>query len=1006
MKTAKLVLCTLACSTALASPAPRLDGFVNDAFWSEKSRTWTLFDAAQPGSVARCYLGYDDQYLYFAADVTDTNVVGANRTAKSKAWEDDAIKLLVHTGDPDATRWTGETVSYTFSATGGITWSRGPLPEPLDPALENTWPPNWDSQLDWAVGLKPGTAPNAAGTADKGYAVEARIPWAELRTRAPFQPGATINICIVNINRPEMALPGGKPISSVPSDRTVTPGNPGTWERVAMDWYGPLPIRGLVKPLPMWLGSPSGEYDRYKSDETDLQGLWWNREHWQACFARMRSQNMNALVLRHTNPGTGLLEPAKAQTRPAATLGEAVAGSGWFPPAEFERCRDQFRWILAEAEQAGIRVHLMLSNEGLPPARPASRPASAAADDAAPEAGAIAGIAQRLLETYPALAGIVAGSGFNSPGTLAELAEAMRARAGAAGSAPADSADVPRELWIFTTGLDAGQAAQVSDRFAHVRLLHSLQGPHWHMPLARADLNLYNRQVQQLSGTAGHRVPSIVLGSMHGALAYVFWADPQWARTLMLDIRNQGHQGFLLDDGPGDHEVGREALFEYAYNAGQGFSTERWQSRLQLYGVGEYAGQLLEAMQHASAIVPESLLLISHPSERFMPQFGSLLVQYTALPTYSAFFAADQPSDLRSRLLPPLGPAWNDPVWGRPVASIRGEADGSAAPDAVSAHDIAANLTHHVDACKSLLPGLRHLKSASPEQAAALSRLLDEIEFNVMLGEHMAFKIRSAIGFEQYRSRRGRAVDCVQPLQKSVNAWESLARIAARLYPDPVPHWELQVVSPPPWTPELLDRSFIRTAGHWRDQLRRFERELSLVRDSTANASSLGVLPLWDHVSAVPEDRRQTRFVFDFEQADARLNLLPGSTVAEGQPAAIIGKKGLVVDTRQMPAGRHEVFLTDPAHVPLMSLQPYQIAIIYRVIDPGSGPQPFEIGVRPAVGGEPIGDHRTWTAPPGHTSSRILQVPAPAQDGNVVYIATNSPAAIAIDAIMISQVMP
>jgi len=122
-----------------------LDGFVNDLFWTENSRTWTLRDASQPDSVARCFLGYDAQYLYFAADVADTNVVGANRTPKSKPWEDDAIRLLLHFGDRNARQWTGETFCYTFSATGGVTWTRGPLPAAADSAsVETGWPPQWN----------------------------------------------------------------------------------------------------------------------------------------------------------------------------------------------------------------------------------------------------------------------------------------------------------------------------------------------------------------------------------------------------------------------------------------------------------------------------------------------------------------------------------------------------------------------------------------------------------------------------------------------------------------------------------------------------------------------------------------------------------------------------------------------------------------------------------------------------------------------------------------------
>jgi hypothetical protein len=1002
-------------SAAFGSPAPSVDGFVNDPFWSEKARAWTLFDPAHPDTVARCFIGYDDQFLYFAADVADTNVVGTNRTPKSKAWEDDAIKLLLHTGNSRSNQWTAETVSYTFSATGAVTWARGPLPADANPDVESTWPPPWNSTMNWAVCFKPGTTPNVTGTPDRGYGVEARIPWTELGVRPPFKPGATLGVCILNVCRPELSVAQAKPISSVAAAREITPGNPSLWQQLRMDWYGPLSTRGLVKPLPLWLGSPAQEYAGYRSAETDPQGRWWDRDQWKTRLDRMRSQNLNTLVLRHTNPWTGLLAPASAETRPAASLREAIGTQGWFKPEDFARCRDQFNWILTEAEKSNIRVYLMLADEEPNLVAPASTQPSAATQPggSATQAGlpdpdaarALASMTRQLFATYPDLAGLAAGRGFNSPDVLEALAEAMPV-------IPADSvaetaaARPPAELWVWSAGIAPHDVLPVLKRYPHVQLMHPLQGAHWYKPLADSACQRFTREVEQLGGSPASPVASITVGSMRSSLGYLFWADPQWARTLMLDLRNQGHQGFLLDSGRGEHGLAREALFEYAYNAGQRFSPQRWESRLQAYGVGEYAGQLLEAMQHASAIIPEALLLLNEPSSRFMPQFGLLLAHYTQLPSYSANANAAEPVDVRARLLPKLGPTWPDPVWGRVVASIRNEAEGNVPPDSVTPADVAGNISRRVQACNSLLPGLRHIKPQSPEQAAQLNTLLDEIELNIALGDHIANKIQAARGYEQYKARRGRAVDCVQPLQKSVEAWAKVSEISDRLYPQPVTYWQSQPVSAPPWSVDYLQRNYVAAYGKWSDQLRRFERELNYIREVANGPATEATLPLWDHVNAAPEEKRQTRFVLDFEQPDTRCNILAGASVAEGDETRIAGKKSLLVDTRQLPPGRHEVFVTDPGHIPLMSGLKYQISLIYRVMDGGAaGLEPFEIGVRPAVGGPALGDRPYWTAPNGYLGARMLQVPPPAQDGNVVFVATTSPAAILIDSICIAQIV-
>lgn len=996
---ASVIYCLIS-AFAVGSPAPSIDGFVNDPFWSEKGRTWTLFDPQHPETVARCFLGYDDQYLYFAADIKDTNVVGTNRTAKSRAWEDDAIKLLLHTGDSQATEWTDKTFAYTFSAIGGVNWMRGPLPADADPSLEPGWPSSWDSEMKWAVVLKAGTMPNVTGKPDNGYAVEARIPWSELGLRTPFRSGSTISVCIVNICRPDMSLSDGKPNSSVPAAREVTPLIPNLWERVPMDWYGPLAMRGMIEPLPLWLGSPDRDYEAFKSGENGAASLWWNRSHWTARLDRMRSLNMNTLVLRHTNPWTGLAAAAQAETQPAGTIQELIDRTGWFSPDEFERVRDQFRWILSEAQDRGIRVFLLLANEQATSCpTPGTQP-----DTARTEAQALSHLARQLAELYPNLAGLGAGEGYNSPDVIKALAGGLHSVA-PAGTQPtaADGAPTGPELLVWSEGVEPALIGELADQYPGTQVIQPLQGAHWYQPLADSGLQKFARQVEAArSKPAGEPVPHAAVGSLRGALSYVFWADPQWARTLMLDIRNQGLNGFLLDGGPGEHPLAREALFEYAYNAGRRFSVQRWESRLKVYGVEEYAGQLLEAVQHASAVVPELLLLLYDDDPRFMPQFGLLLVHYTELPSYSAFLDEDQPADLRAQHLGSVGPAWPNPVWGRPVATIRSEADRSASGEAVSAWKMAANISSHVEACNSLLPGLRHLKPPSPEQTTELTRLLDTIEFNVVLGHHVASRIKAATGWEQYKARRGRRIDCIQPLQESVEAWRKLCELAERLHDQPVPYWQSQPVSPPPWSKDYLHRTYVPVVGHWCDQLPRFERELNLIRAAMESTDEVRTLPLWDHVNAVPDDKRQTRFVIDFEAPDDRCHILLGASTSH-EPR-LIGKQSLLIDTRGMPEGRHEVFTTDVGHVPLMSAQKYQVALMYRVIDPGDGDEPFEMGVRSATGGPSIGDHLTWAAPQGHIGSRILQVPPPEQDGNIFYIATRAGAAVIIDEIQIAQI--
>ncbi len=1038
MRAAHITICILALSVPcalLAGPTPSIDGFLSEPFWATQARSWTLHDPAQPDDFARCYIGYDDQFLFFAADVWDGNVVGINRAQKSKAWEDDAIKLMLHLGDPNATRWT-DTWSFTFSAMGGATWCRGPLPANIDPNTEPGWPPSGSTSMLWAVGLKAGTNPNITGTRDMGYVVEARIPWIELGFRPPFKSGSTLGLCLVNMNRPEMALPGGRPLSSVAAARQIHPTNPSLWERVRMDWQGPLSTRGLVEPLPLWLGSASLEFEAFKTAETDSRGPWLDRSQWTTRLANMRGQNLNTLLLRHTDPLRGLLSSAPAgqvpDTRPAQSAPAEMGRSGWFSADTFARHQDQFRWILAEARKNGINVYLMLDNQDAWSARvPATQPASQPASDRAlaPTQASIRQAIALLVRTYPELTGLAAGEGYNTPAMLEAIAAGLPQRPPAATSSgpaaatqstsPARSpASLPvdppstaaADLLVWTGGVSPEFAARLSSWHPAIQWLHQLEGGQWFKPLVEPDAARFLRAVQAHgSAREASGVSGVVLGSLRGASSYLFWADPQWIRTLLMDVRNQGLDGFLLEVGPGEHSLAREAVADYAYNIGRQYSPQRWESRMRLFGAGDYSAQLLELMQHASAIMPELQLVLHDNSARFMPQFGLLLPHYLHMPSY---LVNPEPGDVgdHGRLMPALGIAWPSPVWDRGIAGIQDAVARVAPPDAIAAADIIQNLARHVNAGQSLLPALRHLTPNDPEQAARLSALLDAIEFNMTIGEHTRWKLEAAHAWAQYKARRGRSIDVTQPLGKSVEAWSRVAALADRLYPVPVAYWQSQPVSPPPWSPAYLRSTYVPLRGHWREQLWYLQREYELIMQTISAEGSAADLPLWDLVHAAPGDKRQTRFVLDFDKPDRRYQLRDGASIITDAAQRISGDASMLIDTRQMPAGWHEVFTTDGGLVPLVGLQKYQVLLAYRVIDAGQPDpadpvaEPFEMGFRPINAYAPLGDHKFWTAPNGFTGVRVLQVPPPRQDGNVLYIALRRPAAVIIDQIQIAQI--
>lgn len=1022
MKAAPLLVCALipaACglvlvpATARAVQPPGIDGFVNDAFWPARARMWSLYDPSHPEDYARCYVGYDEKWLYFAADVADGNVLGNNHTPKSKAFDDDAIRLLLHFGDDSATSWTAGTLSFTFSAMGGCTWTRGPLPEAVPADAEPDWPPTTDSGVVWAVSLKPGTVPNASGPRDRGYAIEARIPWSELGIHPPFKPGTTAKVCIVNLNRPEMTLPGGRPLSTCASQRELTPRNPSTWPTLQLDWNTALAVRGLVWPLPLHMGSADPAAQAYRTAETDPHGAWLDRDRWSRKLRRMRGLNLNTLVLRHSDPLRGLLGP---DTRLVASAPAPFGQPGWFADSHSKH-REQFAWILDEAERNDIRIYLLCDkSEVYDPPTPTSQPADAPQPDPQEKRRRVERAIHRLFVAYPKLAGIAAGDGYDSPAMLEAItAGAKLAAEGTPLTQPAPASMEPSppriapEVLVWTQDVPPKLVRGLVDSYAGVRLLCPLQKRQWYKPVIDARTIDFVADVEQCGQTAPvNPVRGIVLGSLRGPLNHLFWADPAWARMLTAQIRNQDMDGFLLEVSDGSHGgLAREMIATYAFSAGQDYSPQRWEARLRALGVGDYAGQLLEAMQHGSAIMPEALMLLHDDSDRYMPQFGMLLVEYLEKSAYRA--AAGDSLGERGRLMPELPVGWTNPLWDRDVTSIGQAAARTAPPDGVRVQEIIVRIGQHVDACKGILSSLRHLELEDADQARRLSGILDAIELNALIGDHMRHKMQAALAWARYKERRSRLPNVLGPLKESVDVWEEVVKVADRLYNSPVVYWQAQPVSAPPWTPRQVEASRVPVRGGWRDQLRAFQREYHLIEQATSIDGSRGHLPLWDQVHAAPNEKCQTRFVIDFEKPDNRYRLGEGASTTNEADWRLIGKTSLLVDTRSMPNKWHEVFTTDPGLVPLGSGVKYQVLVAYRIIDPGQTDdnvaEPFEIGIRPLNTYAPLGDHRCWTGPAGYTSVRAVQVPPPAQDGNVLYIATRRPAAIVIDQIQIARII-
>jgi hypothetical protein len=407
--------------------------------------------------------------------------------------------------------------------------------------------------------------------------------------------------------------------------------------------------------------------------------------------------------------------------------------------------------------------------------------------------------------------------------------------------------------------------------------------------------------------------------------------------------------------------------------------------------------------------MPAFVRLIYSQSDRYMPQFGLTFAHYLHMPTVSSH-PLDQPGQSHSTTQPaPLTDrqGFNFQTTEH-VIDIQASAMLPHPSDAESAIDIARQINTSVLFCKTLLTGLRHCESPTPQQQKALNHLLDHVEMTVLIGEHSANRIDAALAWARLARGEGKVSDCVIPLDRSVEAWKKVVEIAANLYPEPVDYWQSRFVSVPPWSAAQLAESYEHVRGHWSDMLPVFERELNLIRQSLSMNRSQRNLPMWDLLTAEPWANLHSIHRIGFEhsgEADPRYAIHEGTSIVS-DPALVLSEgHSLAIDTTDMSDETHLVFETLPSFATLPAGRPLQINFVYRVIDRGQPfNTPFECGIYDKETDTMLGERPRWGAPTGHVAPRVIHVPPLDSDQYRVGFVVHGRAAIVIDLLNIQYI--
>jgi len=180
-----------------AAQAPAIDGKLDDEAW-KNAATWTdiyPFNKADAGGPQTTWrVTWDDQYLYFAFDCVDPDVVAPERKRDEAVYADDCVEMFILPDFQFRTYW-----EIVIAPNGSVFDS-------VECKDVDRWGCNLDPTQDVA-GLKHaqtvrGTI-NKSDDNDEGYIVEVAVPFSALPgyTRAAPRPGQRLHFMLVRLDR-------------------------------------------------------------------------------------------------------------------------------------------------------------------------------------------------------------------------------------------------------------------------------------------------------------------------------------------------------------------------------------------------------------------------------------------------------------------------------------------------------------------------------------------------------------------------------------------------------------------------------------------------------------------------------------------------------------------------------------------------------------------------------------------------------------------------------------
>ncbi len=172
--------------------AVKINGELNEPEW-QKAQTFT-FKAGNPSFEVTAHVLWDETYFYFGCVTLDPIVEGTHKSGIQNVWEDNDVEYYLETDNAKFNGRSNESFQLLFSAAGAYNDTDGNGGNP-------GYDFDWDSHVEYKVVLEPGTTLNDNNDVDKGWRIESKLPWADMKVDGRKVRGTTMGWNILYTDR-------------------------------------------------------------------------------------------------------------------------------------------------------------------------------------------------------------------------------------------------------------------------------------------------------------------------------------------------------------------------------------------------------------------------------------------------------------------------------------------------------------------------------------------------------------------------------------------------------------------------------------------------------------------------------------------------------------------------------------------------------------------------------------------------------------------------------------